>query len=59
VYEGLPLRSQIPDIAGRSYPASWPVRFPKGIRFTREDHKADLDLNADECFFHSDITIRK
>ena len=55
--------AQIPDIAGRSYPAelAGPL-YPKGIPIYEEKDLPKLikDLNADECVFsYSDITYQK
>jgi len=55
--------AQIPDIAGRSYPAELAGQFyPKGIPIFEEKDLPKLikELNADECVFsYSDVTYQK
>jgi predicted GTPase len=55
--------AQIPDIAGRSYPAELAGKFyPKGIPIYEEKDLPRLikDLNVDECVFsYSDVTYQR
>jgi predicted GTPase len=55
--------AQIPDIAGRAYPAELAGKFyPKGIPIYEEKDLPKLikDLHADECVFsYSDVTYQK
>ena len=55
--------AQIPDIAGRAYPAELAgTLYPKGIPIFEEKDLPRLikELNADECVFsYSDVTYQK